>query len=95
LFLFSSSNNKYKYLTESDLENVWIYTFENWSIEQADRYIHQIIDEIEYLCLHPNSGLDFGNIRKGYFRAKVKSHFIFYKKKDKKIKNTSQDVATF
>ena len=62
-----------------DLENIWLYTFENWSIEQADRYLNLILDEIEYLCLKPNSGFDFGNIRKEYYRSKVKSHFIFYK----------------
>jgi toxin ParE1/3/4 len=63
----------------NDMENIWIYTLENWSIEQADRYINLLIDEIEYLCAKPNSGFDFGKIRKGYFRVKVKSHFIFYK----------------
>lgn len=62
-----------------DLENIWLYTLENWSIEQADRYLNLLFDEIDYLCLNPNSGFDFGNIRKGYFRSKVKSHFIFYK----------------
>ena len=67
-----------------DLENIWLYTFENWSSEQADRYIHLIVDEIEYLGLNPKSGLDFENIKKGYFRAKVKSHLIFYKINKKK-----------
>ena len=62
----------------NDLENIWIYTLENWSIEQADRYLNLIIDEIEFLCVKPDSGFDF-KIRKGYFRVKVKSHFIFYK----------------
>ncbi len=34
-----------------DLEKIWwLYTFENWSIEQADRYINLIIDEIEFVC---------------------------------------------
>lgn len=62
-----------------DLEKIWLYTFENWSIEQADRYINVIVDEIEYLCLKPNSGKDFSHIRKGYDRTKVKSHLIFYR----------------
>lgn len=39
-----------------DLEKIWLYTFENCSIEQADRYLDLIIDEIQYLCLKPNSG---------------------------------------
>lgn len=53
--------------------------FKNWSVEQADRYLNLILDEIEYLSLKPNSGFDFSNVRKGYFRSKVKFHFIFYK----------------
>lgn len=64
---------------ERDLEKIWIYTIENWSIEQADRYLNLIFDEIEYLCLKPNSGFDFGEVRKGYWRSQVKSHLIFYK----------------
>ncbi|MFB9078099.1 type II toxin-antitoxin system RelE/ParE family toxin [Flavobacterium procerum] len=62
-----------------DLEKIWLYTFDTWSAEQADRYLKLILDEIEYLCLKPNSGKDFSHIRKGYFRTKVKSHLIFYK----------------
>ncbi|MCC6371353.1 MAG: type II toxin-antitoxin system RelE/ParE family toxin [Bacteroidia bacterium] len=64
---------------ERDLEKIWLYTFENWSLEQAERYLNLIFDEMDYLCLKPTSGLDFGNIRQGYWRSKVKSHFIFYK----------------
>ena len=62
-----------------DLEKIWLYTFDTWSIEQADRYLSLILDEIEYLCLKPDSGKDFSHIRKGYFRTKVKAHLIFYK----------------
>lgn len=62
-----------------DIESIWLYTYETWSIEQADRYFNLIIDEIEFLASNPNSGKDFNYIRKGYYRSKVKSHFIFYK----------------
>jgi toxin ParE1/3/4 len=64
---------------ERDLEKIWLYTFENWSIDQADRYLNLLLNEFEYLCLKPNSGIDIGNIRKDYWRTKVNSHFIFYK----------------
>jgi len=37
------------------------------------------MDEIEYLSENPKSGKDYHEIRKGYFRSRVKSHFIFYK----------------
>jgi toxin ParE1/3/4 len=32
-----------------DINNIWIYTAENWSVEQANRYYNLIIDEIEYI----------------------------------------------
>ena len=72
---------KYKISKEAtkDLENIWLYTFKNWSIEQADRYFNLVINEIEYLSENPNSGKDYNDIRKGYFRSQVKSHFIFYR----------------
>jgi toxin ParE1/3/4 len=62
-----------------DLENIWLYTFETWSKEQADRYFNLIFEEIDYLTQNPTSGKDFSHIRKGYYRSKVKSHFIFYR----------------
>ncbi len=72
---------KYKISQEAsrDIENIWLYTIEKWSIEQADRYFNLIMDEIEYLAKNPKSGKDYSKVRKGYFRYQIKSHFIFYK----------------
>ncbi len=64
---------------QRDLENIWLYTFENWSTEQADRYYNLILDEIEYLSKNPQIGKDYSHVRKDYLRSRVKSHFIFYK----------------
>jgi toxin ParE1/3/4 len=64
---------------EKDLEKIWLYTFETWSLEQADHYFSLIMNEIEYLALNPKSGLNFNKIKKGYFQSQVKSHLIFYK----------------
>jgi len=66
-------------LASQDLENIWLYTFENWSIERADRYLNLIIDEIEYVAQKPDSGFDFSSVREGYYRSRIKSHFIFYR----------------
>lgn len=72
---------KYKISNEAqnDLENIWLYTFETWSIEQADRYYNIIFDEIEFIAENPNSGKEYSQVRKGYLRSKVRLHFIFYK----------------
>ena len=64
---------------EKDLEKIWLYTFETWSLEQADYYYDLLMDEIEYLAENPKNGIYFSQIRKGYFRSRVKSHFIFYR----------------
>ena len=63
-----------------DIDNIWLYTAENWSLEQADRYFNLILDEIEYISENFETGRDIGSIRKGYRYSKVKSHLIFYKK---------------
>jgi plasmid stabilization system protein ParE len=55
-----------------DLENIWLYTFENWSLEQADKYFNLILDKIERLAENPKLGDDYSQIRKGYFRSNVK-----------------------
>ncbi|HBS11082.1 MAG TPA: type II toxin-antitoxin system RelE/ParE family toxin, partial [Flavobacteriaceae bacterium] len=45
--------------TKKDLEKIWAYTFDTWSIEQANRYISQIFEEIEYISIKPANGKDF------------------------------------
>ena len=68
-----------------DIENIWLYTFENWSLKQADRYINLIFEEIEYLADNRNSGKDFSHVRKNYRCSKVKSHLIFYRQTDNNV----------
>jgi len=65
-----------------DIENIWLSTFENWSLEQADRYVNLIFEEIEYLADNPKSGRDFNHIRRNYRCSKVKSHIVFYRLTD-------------
>lgn len=62
-----------------DVEEIWLYTFETWSLEQADRYYELIMTEITFLSKKPKSGKSINTLREGYYSAKVKSHFIFYK----------------
>lgn len=62
-----------------DIENIWVYSLENWSKEQADRYYNLIFEEIDYITKNSEYGRDFSHIRKGYRYSKVKSHLIFYR----------------
>lgn len=72
-------NYKISIEAQNDIEKIWLYTFENWSLEQADHYFDMIMNEIEYIAENPKFGTDFGDVRKDYLRTRVKSHFIFYK----------------
>ena len=68
-----------------DINQIWLYTFENWSQEQADRYYDQIMDEIEFIAANFEDGRSMEHIRKGYRAGKVKSHLIFYRKSKKNV----------
>lgn len=63
----------------SDLEKIWLFTFNKWSREQADHYYNVIINEIEFVVNNYEfcSNMDF--VRPGYRMTKVKSHLIFFK----------------
>ena len=63
-----------------DLNNIWIYTATNWSIEQADKYYNLIMDEIEFVAKNYEKIKSFQSVRKDYRYSKVKSHLIFCKK---------------
>ena len=62
-----------------DLEEIWLYTAEHWSVAQADRYYLLIIDEVNFICKNVHNGKSIDETRKGYRATKVKSHLIFYR----------------
>ena len=49
-----------------DIEKIWLYSYENWSLEQADRYYNLILDEIEFIAENFESGKSVDYIKKGY-----------------------------
>lgn len=72
-----------------DLNNIWIYTAENWSVEQANRYYNLIMDEIEFAVENFETMKDFGSVRKDYRYSKVKSHLVFCKR----VENSEMGVV--
>lgn len=63
-----------------DINAIWLYTAQNWSVEQANRYYNLIFDEIEFISNNFEMAQDFGKLRKSYRYSKIKSHLIFFKK---------------
>ena len=66
----------------NDLDGIWEYTFLNWSKEQADRYHNLIMNEIEFIAENISSGKAMNHIKDGYLVSYVKSHMIFFKRKE-------------
>ena len=67
------------HLAELDLEQIWLYTFNNWSKRQADKYYKTLIRAIEEICRHPELGKKLNHIKKGHRMLLVKSHLVIYK----------------
>ena len=69
-------------LAENDLESIWLYTFKEWSLEQAEKYCGDIITAVEDLA----SGRTVGqrtDVREGYFKYRIGEHVIYFKSSDK------------
>ncbi|MBU2912914.1 type II toxin-antitoxin system RelE/ParE family toxin [Reichenbachiella agariperforans] len=72
---------KYKLtnLAVRDLSNIWNYTFDNWSEEQADTYHEQLINAFESIAVNQQLGRNYEGIRRDLFGFKVNRHIVFYR----------------
>ncbi len=66
-------------LAISDLESIWHYTVEKWSIDQANKYYKLIFSAIDSICTDPQSGKSITEIKVHHRSKLVKSHMIIYK----------------
>ncbi|MCW5700066.1 MAG: type II toxin-antitoxin system RelE/ParE family toxin [Rhodospirillales bacterium] len=67
---------------ETDLENIWLCSFERWNEEQADRYYDELIRGIERLSDNPMLGKSREQIRKGYRSIQINRHVVYYRLQD-------------
>ncbi|MBK9735076.1 MAG: type II toxin-antitoxin system RelE/ParE family toxin [Saprospiraceae bacterium] len=68
-------------LALEDLDNIWEYTVEQWSKEQANKYYEEVFLVIGKICENCDLGKPIDDIKKGHRRTNVKSHMIIYKVK--------------
>jgi toxin ParE1/3/4 len=65
-------------LAEADLEEIWLYTFRQWSLEQADEYHRGVMTAIEDLA-SGNKVWQRTDVREGYWKHKVGRHVIYFR----------------
>ena len=84
-------------LAEIDLEEIWFYTFQNWSLAQADSYHRDLVAAFEGLASGTKRGRDV-DVRPNYLKCPVGPHMIYFRNSDDQIKvirvlNQRQDEA--
>lgn len=71
------------YLTNKaveDLSEIWNYTFEQWSEQQADKYYQMLIDNCKEIADNPDLGKSYDGITPSLLGLKTNRHIIFYRK---------------
>lgn len=63
---------------ESDLIGIWMYTCEEWGVDQADRYLDRLKTGMKQLIYHPSLGMNYAHVLPGYRRVQVEQHAVFY-----------------
>lgn len=66
-------------LAQRDLEEIWNYTANEWSLDQAEKYLSGIL-----LCLNGIAdgrikGKPIDAVQQGYKKALFAKHYIFYR----------------
>ena len=61
-----------------DLNNIWDYTFEQWSENQADKYYSTLRFACTEIGENPDIGKEYTEIRKDLLGLKSGKHIIFY-----------------
>ncbi|KWK77701.1 type II toxin-antitoxin system RelE/ParE family toxin [Burkholderia ubonensis] len=65
-------------LAQTDLEDIWAYTYERWSLEQAERYTDELVTAFEALARGDKLGRP-SRARDSYLRYLVGLHAVFYR----------------
>jgi toxin ParE1/3/4 len=64
---------------QADLDAIWDHTESQWGLQQAERYIRQIWQDIDTVAAEPMLGRDCSEVRAGYRKYRSGSHLLFYR----------------
>ena len=63
---------------ETDLIEIWLYTFDRWGEAQAERYFDELDRGINQLGRYPKLGNLCDHIREGYRSLRINRHVVYY-----------------
>ena len=65
-------------LAQNDLEEIWLYSLQEWGVVQADKYIRALVARFAWLSENPQIGKRRDDIKLGDYCFPEGSHIIFY-----------------
>jgi len=64
---------------QDDLESIWLYSYQEWGVEQADKYVRSLLSRFTWLSENQQLGKQRAEIKPGYYCFPEGMHLIFYK----------------
>ena len=65
-------------LAQEDLEEIWLYTYEEWGVDQADKYLDILFSGFTWLAENPLIGKKRDDIKTGYYCFPEGMNLVFY-----------------
>jgi toxin ParE1/3/4 len=72
-------------LAEIDLEEIWLYTFETWSLNQANFYQDSIVGGLNEIASNSTLGKSILIDKRTFFYFKIAHHYIFYQANENEL----------
>jgi toxin ParE1/3/4 len=64
---------------QADLDAIWDYTAERWSVEQANKYIRSIENACKQLAEGTRVAEAIDEVRPGFHQSAIASHILFFR----------------
>uniref|UniRef100_UPI0013DD26E5 type II toxin-antitoxin system RelE/ParE family toxin n=1 Tax=Pseudomonas viridiflava TaxID=33069 RepID=UPI0013DD26E5 len=58
---------------------IWVYTFQEWGVGQANHYVDIITEAFAELAQNPKTAPACDHIRSGYRRRSIERHVIYFR----------------
>ena len=65
-------------LAENDLERIWLYTNEEWGVDQADKYIRLLVSRFTWISENSLIKKKRDDVKPGYYCFPEGMRLVFY-----------------
>jgi len=62
-----------------DLADIWLYTVEEWSEDQADKYYQYLLDSCQEVADNPNLAKQYREVTDELLGIRANRHLIFFR----------------